>query len=73
MAKKPSDRDIERAKTSRLVSVVLVAAMALWLGVQWLGPRLGMPGEYAILADLFALAAFAWALIVAWRLWRSRS
>ncbi|MEM1100969.1 MAG: DUF5337 domain-containing protein [Pseudomonadota bacterium] len=73
MSKQPSQEDVRRAETSRLVSIVLVLAMALWLGVQWLGPRMGLPGEYAILADLFALAAFTWSMIVALRLWRSRS
>ena len=46
--------------------------MALWLLAQWLGPRLGLPGRYALLIDLAALAGFFWALVVTYQIWRKR-
>ena len=49
------------------------AALAvLWLAAQWLGPALGLPGRYAFLFDMAALAAFVWALVVTYRIWRAR-
>ncbi|MEO0486079.1 MAG: DUF5337 domain-containing protein [Pseudomonadota bacterium] len=71
-SRKPTERDIARAKTSRNVAVVLVATMALWLAAQWIGPQVGLAGNYAILFDLMALAGFIWALVVTLRLWRTR-
>ncbi|MEM1233875.1 MAG: DUF5337 domain-containing protein [Pseudomonadota bacterium] len=77
MAKKPqkvdySAEDMARARSGRTVALVLVGATLLWLLAQVLGPRFGLPGEYAILFDLAALAAFFWAMVVAFRLWRMR-
>lgn len=43
-----------------------------WLGLNWLGGRLGWPARYALLFDLVAIAAFVWALAVTWRVWRRR-
>ncbi|MEM9436604.1 MAG: DUF5337 domain-containing protein [Pseudomonadota bacterium] len=63
---------MRRARTGRTVALVYVVAMGLWLGSQWLGPRIGLSGEYAILFDLAALAAFFWGLVVSFGLWRSR-
>ncbi|MEM1373825.1 MAG: DUF5337 family protein [Pseudomonadota bacterium] len=77
MAKKPekievSAADMARARQGRTVALVLVGATLLWLLAMVLGPRLGLPGEYAILFDFAALAAFFWAMVVAFRLWRTR-
>ncbi|MEM9349350.1 MAG: DUF5337 family protein [Pseudomonadota bacterium] len=70
--KEPDEQALKRASTGRTVAIVYVVAMGVWLGGQWLGPRLGLSGEYAILLDLAALAAFFWGLVVAWGLWRKR-
>lgn len=43
-----------------------------WMGVTWLGGKLGLEVRYAILADLVALAAFFWALVVLFQVWRKR-
>jgi hypothetical protein len=58
------------AREARLVAVVIVATMVLWLGAQWLGGRAGWDTRYVFLFDLAALAAFIWALVVTWRIWR---
>ena len=61
-----------RVTQARLAAVVLAGTMALWIGAQWLGGRLGWPGQFVFLFDLAAMAAFVWTMVVAWRLWRSR-
>ncbi|MEL6125273.1 MAG: DUF5337 family protein [Pseudomonadota bacterium] len=66
------ERDIEIAKQGRLVMIVIIVSFTLWIGISLLGGALGLPGRYAILADLAALAAMAWSLIVLVRLWRKR-
>ena len=59
-----------KAAKSRNASLVCAGAAALWVLAQWLGPVLGLPGQYAILIDLAALAAFVWAMVVTFRIWR---
>jgi di/tricarboxylate transporter len=63
-------RDHGLAREARLVAVVIAVTMVLWIGLQWLGGRLGWDTSYAFLFDLAALAAFFWALVVTWRIWR---
>ena len=57
----------------RLVAVVITVAMALWLGMQWLGGQMGWPAKYAFLADMLAIGALIWSLLVTWRIWRRRN
>ncbi|SNR46058.1 hypothetical protein EYF88_07830 [Paracoccus sediminis] len=64
------DRD---AAQMRLAAIVIAVAMCGWLLVQWLGSRYGWAGEWAFLADLAAMGAFVWSLIVTWRIWRRRN
>ena len=64
-----SDEEAKAAK-SRTASLVCAAAAIFWVLAQWLGPVLGMPGQYAILIDLVVLAAFVWSMIVTYRLRR---
>lgn len=68
--KKAGGRDLTLAREARLVAVVIAATVVLWLGMQWLGGRLGWDASYAFLFDLAALAAFFWALVTTWRIWR---
>ena len=69
---KLTDAQLRRARTSRNVAIVLVVTIVLWVGAQWIGPRVGLAGEYAILFDMAALAAFLWAMVVAFWLWQAR-
>lgn len=64
----PTPEDIHLARQSRLVGFVLIAAIVLWVGAQWLGGQLGWDIRYAFLIDFAALAAFVWALIVTLRI-----
>lgn len=70
MTPAPRDRD---AGQMRVVAVVIAATMAGWLLVQALGSQYGWAGRWAFLADLAAIGAFVWSLIVTWRIWRRRN
>ena len=67
---KPDQGDMRLAKEARLVAVVIAVTMILWLGAQWLGGKAGWETRFVFLFDLAALAAFIWALVVTWRIWR---
>ena len=56
----------------RLVAIVLAVTMVVWMGANWLGGQMGWQVRYAFLFDFMALGAFAWALIVSYRIWRTR-
>lgn len=57
----------------RLVAVVITVSMLGWLAVQWMGGQMGWPAKYAFLADLLAMGALIWSLLVTWRIWRRRN
>jgi amino acid transporter len=59
-------------RKARIVAVVLIVTMILWLGLQAVGGVMGWNARYAILLDLAALAAFVWALVVTYQIWRTR-
>ncbi len=67
---RPEPKDKSLAREARMVAVVIAATMLLWLGAQWLGGKEGWDARYVFLFDLAALAAFFWALVVTWRIWR---
>ena len=67
-----SREELALARQARTAAAVIAVTMLLWLAAQWLGPRLGLAGNYALLVDFAALAAFVWALVVAVRVWRRR-
>lgn len=60
------------ARKGRMVAVVIAATMLIWMAVSWLGGQLGLPTRFAFLFDLAALAAFFWALVVTYQIWRDR-
>ena len=63
----PDDR-----KQARLVAFVLAGTIILWMGAQWLGGELGWQTRFVFLFDFAALAAFTWALVVTYQIWRGR-
>jgi hypothetical protein len=69
---RPDPADAHRARQARLVAYVLVGTMALWLGAQWLGGALGWDTRYVFLFDFAAIAAFVWAIVVTYQIWRGR-
>jgi hypothetical protein len=67
-----ADQDRRHARQVRQVAVVLVVTMVAWMFLSWAGGFYGWQARFAFLIDFLALAAFAWALIVTFRLWRER-
>ncbi len=63
---------IARARTGRMVALVIAGAMLLWMAAQWIGGRIGLDPSYAFLFDLAALAALIWSLVVIARMWRQQ-
>lgn len=68
----PGEKDILLARKARMVGIVIAATMILWLGVNFVGASLGLDGSYALLFDFAALAAFVWALVNIYQIWRAR-
>jgi len=67
-----TESQMKRARQARMVGIVMAATMILWLGAQFLGGRIGLPSRYVFLFDFAALAAFFWALVVTYQIWRKR-
>jgi hypothetical protein len=63
---------MKRANQARLVAIVIAATMVLWIAAQWVGSAMGWEARYAFLFDLAALAAFFWAMVVTYQIWRGR-
>ena len=70
--REPTPQEKEIARQTRQVAFVLAGAMILWMGASFLGGRLGWETRFAFLFDLAAMAAFIWALVVTYRIWRKR-
>ena len=64
--------EVKRANKARLVGIVLAGTMILWMAAQWLGGQLGWETGFVFLFDLAAIAAFLWALVVTYQIWRGR-
>ncbi len=61
------------AGQGRLVAMVIAAAAVLWMAGTWLVEQQGWDPSYLLLLDLAAIAAFVWALIVTWGIWRRQN
>ena len=70
--REPTPQEKEIARQTRQVAFVLAGTMILWMGASFLGGRLGWETRFAFLFDLAAMAAFIWALVVTFRIWRKR-
>jgi hypothetical protein len=70
--RQPNDDDRALGAQARLAATVMAGTMLLWMAAQWLGGQMGWQARYVFLFDFAALAAFFWALVVTWRIWRSR-
>lgn len=68
---RPDPADLQRP-AGALVAIVLAATMVLWMGAQWLGGKLGLETRFVFLFDLAAIAAFVWAMVVTYQIWRGR-
>jgi hypothetical protein len=70
---KPGPRDGMLQARSRMVGSVILGTIGLWVLVQFLGARFDWAPRWMVLADLAALGALAWAVIVAVRALRERN
>lgn len=66
------DAEQNQRKQTRLASYVMIGSVVLLMGGSWLGGVLGLPVRFAFLIDFAALAGFAFAMIVLFRVWRAR-
>lgn len=67
------DQERKLQKQGQRAALVIAGSMTLWLIIQfWLGPMLGIPGQYALLIDLAVMAAMVYALVQAYFIWRAR-
>ncbi|NGM47537.1 DUF5337 domain-containing protein [Rhodobacter sp. SGA-6-6] len=69
---RPAPQEIRTARQARTVALVLAVTMILWMAAQVVGGEMGWNPRYAFLFDLAALAAFFWALVVTYQIWRAR-
>ncbi len=60
------------SKKGRIVGLVIAGSMLFWIAAQYIGPRIGLSGRFAILIDLLVLAALFWAMVVTAQIWRKR-
>ncbi|MCH8465196.1 MAG: DUF5337 domain-containing protein [Roseinatronobacter sp.] len=67
---KPTPQDMALARQARLAALVMCVAIVAWVVLQMIGREYGWPARFAFLIDFAALAAFGWALIVTFRVWR---
>lgn len=72
MTRPSPEQERHLARQARLVAFVIAGTMLLWMGAQWIGGKLGLEARYAFLFDFAALAAFFWALVVTYQIWRKR-
>ena len=69
----PAARPRDDSGQMRLVGAVIALTMLVWLAVNWAGRQYGWPVHYAFLADLAAMGALVWSLLVTWRIRRRRA
>jgi hypothetical protein len=69
---RPDPKDQRHAAQARLVAFVLAGTIILWMGAQWLGGQMGWDTRFVFLFDFAAIAAFLWALVVTYQIWRAR-
>lgn len=60
------------AKQARLAAIVIAVTGVAWFLAVSFGRQLGLPVRFVFLIDLAALAAFFFALVLLFRVWRAR-
>ncbi|MEX0305948.1 MAG: DUF5337 domain-containing protein [Ruegeria sp.] len=67
------NKELAIARKGRHIGIVIAVTMVVWLAMTWfVGPAIGLPGHYALLFDLAALAGFIYAGVNIFQLWRMR-
>ena len=60
------------ARKGRHIALVIAGSMLIWILVQFIAPKIGLPGRYALLFDFMALAALIYAVVNIMQLRRMR-
>ncbi len=64
--------DHKKRQQIRLAAIVIAATGLIWVIATWAGVQYGWANRTRALFDLMALAGFAFALVMVFRLWRAR-
>ena len=56
----------------RMAAIVIAITGLFWIGTTWAGGQFEWSNRIRALADMMALAGFAFALILTFRIWRAR-
>lgn len=68
-----TELDQRIAAKGRHIALVIAGTMVAWLALSlFIGPALGLAGNYTFLFDLAALAGFIYAFVNIYQLWRMR-
>ncbi|MGR3803578.1 DUF5337 domain-containing protein [Marinibacterium profundimaris] len=67
-----TDQDKAIARKGRHVALVIAGAAVLWLLIQVVAPSVGLSDRYLLLFDFAALAAFVYAGVNIFQIWRMR-
>ncbi|MGR3712100.1 MAG: DUF5337 domain-containing protein [Shimia sp.] len=65
-------QDQEQARRGRIVALVIAGTILIWMALNVIGKAAGLPGRFALLFDLAALAALIWAMVNIYQIWRAR-
>ncbi len=66
------DQEKALARQGRIAAIVIAAGGLLAIVAPWLTTVLGLSIRFEMLFYLISLAAFTWALVVTYRIWRKR-
>ncbi|MDF1727126.1 MAG: DUF5337 domain-containing protein [Sulfitobacter sp.] len=66
------EREKALQRKGQMIGLVIAGTMLVWLAANWLGPSMGLPGRFAFLVDMAALAALFWAMVLTFQLWQAR-
>lgn len=72
MSRPDPNEERKTARQARTVAFVIAGTMLLWMGAQYVGGKMGLEARFVFLFDFAALAAFFWALVVTYQIWRKR-
>ncbi|PTX56561.1 hypothetical protein C8N43_1220 [Litoreibacter ponti] len=64
--------DAARAAKGRKLAIMMIAAAAAFMAVEFAGATFGWSNQIMGLLELGIAAVFVWVMIEAYRLWRSR-
>jgi hypothetical protein len=67
---RPDPKTMSLSRQARQVALVLCVTIVAWVVLQMIGREYGWQARFAFLLDFAALAAFVWAMIVTFRIWR---